>query len=209
MPLEDIDYLFQAPVADERQNGFGSIPIPLLAPYTFPSYGKEQLVYTLDLVTIMQIMQAHKKTGALHADLPSGVPKLREPCRVEIALEAGNIFSCAIISKRGSLLTGDEAYQKLVHLGRIRWTFVPQQSSVQPSESANRASEKAVVSHPYRVGVIEQEQIRSWRLMYKMVYGLADGTRNIEEIAALLSTTPEAIEEVLRDLQSMRVIAME
>lgn len=166
-------------------------------------------MYTLDLVTIMQIMQAHRKTGRLQADLPAGIPKLREPCRVEIALEAGNISSCAIISKRGSLLTRDEAYQKMVHLGRIRWTFVPQNSSVQPLESANRVPGKAVVSRPYRVGLIEQEQMRSWRLMHKMVYGLADGTRTIEEIAGLLSATPETIEGVLHDLQSMRVIAME
>lgn len=166
-------------------------------------------MYTLDIETMRQIMQAHKKTGHLHADLPSGVPKLREPCHVEIALEAGNIVSCSIASSRGLLLTGDKAYQELTRLGRLHWTFVLQSLPVTQPGLATHAVEKKAISRPRRIVVVEPWQMRLWQRMHKLVYGLADGKRNVTEIAALLSTTPEAIEEVLRDLQSIRVIAME
>jgi hypothetical protein len=154
-------------------------------------------------------MRAHKKTGHLYADLPSGVPSLREPCRVEIALKEGNIVSCSIISNRSIFLTGDKAYQELIRMGPVRWTFVPQSPTTLLAGSASRPVEKREAAPPRRIGTVEQWQMRSWKRMHKLVYGLADGMRRVEEIAELLSTTPEAIKEVLHDLQSMHVITME
>jgi len=166
-------------------------------------------VYTLDIETMRQVMQAHKKTGRLQTDLPSGVSSLREPCHVEIALEAGNIVSSSIVGSSGSLLTGERAYQELTHLGRLRWTFVPQSPSVTQPEPAHRTLVKRAISRPRRVVVVEQSQMRPWQRMHKLVYALVDGTRSVEEIAKLLSTTPETIEEILSDLRSIRVIVME
>jgi hypothetical protein len=156
-----------------------------------------------------QMMQKYKKTGHLRADLPSGVPGLRESCQVEIALEAGNMVSCSISSNRGRLLTGDKAYQELTRLGRIHWTFVPLLPSVTRPELSPRALEKNVISRPRRIVVVGQWQIRSWPPMHKLVYELADGTRSVAEMAELLSATPKAIEEILRDLRSIQIITME
>ncbi len=162
------------------------------------------MVYTLEVETMIQIMQKHKKTGHLHADLPSGVPGLRESCHVEIALEIGNIISCSIAGSGGFTLTGNRAYQELTHSGRIRWTFVPPPSPItQPGLTTQ------TISCPRRIAVMRQEQMHSWPLMHKQVYGLADGTRSVADIAELLSATPKAIEEILRDLRSICVIAIE
>lgn len=166
-------------------------------------------MYTLDIETMRQVMQAHKKTGRLHTDLPSGVPSLREPCHVEITLEAGNIVSSAIVGSSGSLLTGDRAYYELTRLGRLRWTFTPQSLSLSQPEPAPRALEKHAISRPRRIVVVEQWEMRPWRRMHKLVYGLVDGKRSVEEIAKLLSATPETIEDILSDLRSIRVIVME
>src|SRR5690348_13275395 len=103
-----------------------------------------RVVYTLDIETMRQVMQKYKKTGSLHADLPSGVPGRREPCHVEIALEGGNIVSCSITTSRGPLLTGDRAYQELTRLGRLRWTFVPSGPAVTQPGPTTRASEKNI-----------------------------------------------------------------
>jgi predicted transcriptional regulator len=59
------------------------------------------------------------------------------------------------------------------------------------------------------VVVVEQLQMRSWSPIHKLVYGLADGTRSVAEIAEQLSATLKTIEEVLRDLQSIGVIMMQ
>jgi hypothetical protein len=163
-------------------------------------------VYTLDIETMRQIMLAHKKTGHLYADLPSGVSSLHEPCHVEIVLEAGNIVSCSIASDRGFLLTGDKAYQVLTRLGRLRWIFVTRAPPVTRPGLATRSLEKNVISRPRRIVAAEQWQMHLWQRMHRLVYGLADGTKSVAEIAVLLSTNTEIIEEILRDLRSIGAI---
>jgi DNA-binding transcriptional regulator YhcF (GntR family) len=155
-----------------------------------------------------QMMQKYKKTGYLQADLPSGVRGLRDSCRVEITLKAGEMVSCSITSSRGLLLTGDKAYQELIRQGRIHWTFVSS-SPLVTQTSPVRALEKNTVSRPHRTITVGQMQMRSWPYMHKLVYGLVDGTKSVAEIAEQLSATPRTIEEVLRDLQSIGVIMMQ
>jgi hypothetical protein len=46
----------------------------------------------------------------------------------------------------------------------------------------------------------------SWSPLYRFVYSLADGTRNIERIAKLLSRHPDVIEQIIRDLQASGAI---
>jgi hypothetical protein len=166
-------------------------------------------VYNLDVETMRKIMRTHKKTGYLRADLLSGIPSLRQPCQVEIVLKAGDIVSCSIISNRRQLLTGDKAYQELTRLGQLDWNFVPQLPPAVSSEPAALPAEKKIIAYPRRIAIVDQWQMRSWHLMHKQVYGLADGKRSVAEIADLLSTTPETIEAILRDLRSVRVIALE
>ncbi len=164
------------------------------------------MVYTLDLETMRQMMQKYKKTGHLHADLPSGVPSLREPCHVEIALNGGNIVSCSITSRHGILITGDKAYRELTRLERIKWTFAPPSPPAKQLSIAMDALGNNVIVRPYHLVAVETQQMRSWPQMHKLVYGCIDGTRSVVEIAELLSTTPKNVEDVLRDLRSIRVV---
>ena len=165
-------------------------------------------MYTLDIETMRQIMQKHKQTGHLHADLPSGVPSLRETCHVEIALKDGKMVSCSIASSQ-HLLTGDKAYKELTRLGRIHWTFVPSSPPVTQPRLPSHSLEKKARSRPRRIVEVEPWQMRSWPRQHKLVYELTDGTRNVQEIAKLLSTTPKEIEEILIDLQRILVIQIE
>jgi hypothetical protein len=205
---------------------------------------ERKTVYTLTIEIMIQVMQTHKKTGRLQTDLPSGVTGIREPCYVEIALEAGNVISCSITGSQGPLLTGAKAYQELMRQGRLDWTFVPQTQplttsapitdslSIIPTRVANPQAKpvtsapitgslsivptrvinpqtRHTISRPRRTAELTQWQMRPWRGMHKRVYNLADGKRSVTEIAVLLSTTPEVIKEILQDLQSIRVVAME
>jgi hypothetical protein len=157
-----------------------------------------------------QVMQAHKKTGRLLATLPSGVSSLHEPCQIEIALKAGKIVSSAIVGQSGSLLTGERAYQELTRLGRLRWTFTSQLSPIIQPEPVPHVLEKHAISlRPRRIVVVEQQEMRPWQRMHRLVYALVDGRRSVADIAKLLSMTPETIEDVLSYLRSIRVIVME
>jgi hypothetical protein len=166
-------------------------------------------VYTLDFETIQQVMQEHRKTGFLFAELPSGVVGLREACRAEIKIMEGTIASCAIVGNSGRRLAGKEAAQGLARLGRLRWTFTPQQdTAAQPAVSVPVPGDLSAFPRRYVV-YLDQQQMRNWSRMHRAVFALADGTKSVMKIAEILSTSPDLVEKVLRDLQSIGVITIE
>jgi hypothetical protein len=166
------------------------------------------LMYTLDFETIKQVMQEHQKTGLLYADAPSGAASLREPCRIEINITAGAIASCSIVGNSGQRVTGKEAMQALPRLGRLRWTFVPQQQVVVQPASPVIAGPVETPFFPWRTAQVEQWQTRNWPRLHRTVFALVDGTKSVAKIAEILSTSPELVEKALHDLQSIGVITM-
>ena len=164
--------------------------------------------YTLDFDTIQQVMRAHRKTGILYAEAPSGVGKLREACRIEIKIMAGDIASCTVVGNSGRYLTGTEASQGLARLGRIRWTFTPQQGGG-TSATPVIPTQKEVSPYPRRSAYLDQEQMRSWPRLHRSVFALADGSKSIIKIAEVLVVPPEIVNKVLQDLQSIGVITID
>jgi hypothetical protein len=163
-------------------------------------------MYILDFDTISQVMQEHKKSGFLYAEAPAGVVSLREPCRIEINIVAGVIVSCIIVGNSGRRFTGKECAQELSRLGQLRWTFTPQQEVV--VQSAPPVALPVEDSFfPLRTVHLEQLEIRSWPRMHRAVFALADGTKSVTKISAILSTSPDLVNKALRDLQSIGVIA--
>ncbi len=166
-------------------------------------------MYTLDFETIQQVMQEHQKTGFLLAEAPSGIVGLREACHIEIKIVAGAIVSCSVIGSSGRRLTGKEAARGLARLGRIRWTFTPQQEvATQPAPPTSAFEDISFFPRRYVV-YLQQEQMRTWSRMHRAVFSLADGTKNVLKIAEMLSTSPDLVDKALRDLQSIGVIIME
>ncbi len=162
-------------------------------------------MYTLDFETIRQMMQAYQQTGFLYAEVPSGIGSLREPCRIEINIFSGNITSCTIVSIRGRRLAGKEAVQELSRLGRLRWTFTPQEEAVVQEPLSLTSGENPLL--PQRTIVqLEQGQMRNFSRLHRAVFALVDGTKSATKIAEMLSTSPELIDKALRDLQSIGVI---
>src|SRR5579885_2457664 len=165
-------------------------------------------MYTLDFETIKQVMQEHQKTGLLYAEVPAGLAALREPCRVEINIIAGNIVSCAIVGVSGRYITGNAAAQELARLGRIRWNFTPQQkASTQPIPAMPKPV--SISAFPRRTRQVDQWQAQSWPRLHRTVFALADGTKPVTKIAEILSVSPDLIERALHDLQSIGVITIE
>jgi hypothetical protein len=166
--------------------------------------------YTLDFETIQQVMQEHRKTGLLYAEIPSGVVKLRESCRVEIKIVTGAIASCAIVGVSGRRLIGKDATHELARLGRIRWTFTAQQEATTPSQATSSGPLPGVpATFPRQYTYLSQAQMRTWPRLHRAVFALADGTKSIIKIAEILSVPPDLVEKTLRELQSIGVIIME
>ncbi|HEY4386231.1 MAG TPA: helix-turn-helix domain-containing protein [Ktedonobacteraceae bacterium] len=164
-------------------------------------------MYTLDFQTIRQVMQAHQQTGTLHAETPTGIASLREPCRVEINILVGNVVACTVVGVSERRVTGEKAAQELSRLGRLNWTFVPKQEAATPPESFSPAPGE-IIFFPQRTVNLSQQQMRSLPRMHRAIFVLADGTKSIAKIADMLSTSPDVVERALRDLQSMGVIVI-
>ena len=153
-------------------------------------------------------MQEHQKTGFLYAELASGAISLREACRIEIKIMAGAVASCAIVGSSGRSLADKQATQELTRVGRLRWTFIPQQeSTVQPTSPGLVSREAATV--PRRYTYLSQTQMRTWPRMHRAVFALADGTKSIVKIAGILSVSPDLVDKTVRELRSIGVITME
>jgi hypothetical protein len=164
-------------------------------------------MYTLDFETVKLVMQEHQMTGSLIAEVPSGVVGMHEPCRIEINLQAGSIVTACIIGNSGHRLTGKEFMKALSRLGRLNWTFTPQQEKLitQPLSPVTYIPvEKVFV--PQRIVTLDQRQMQSWPRIHRVVFAMADGTKSSLKIAALLSTSPAIIDKVLGELQSIGVI---
>jgi hypothetical protein len=167
-------------------------------------------MYTLNFETIKQMMQAYQQTGSLYAEMPSGVGRLREPCRIEIDVVSGQITSCAVIGSSGRYLTGKEAMRELARLGRLNWTFTPrEEQSVEtlptPSTPLKAVEERNLL--PRRIVYVDPVQMRNWPRVHRAVFALADGTKNVVKIAEVLSVPPDIVEKALKELQSIGVIA--
>lgn len=161
-------------------------------------------MYSLDFETMRQVMQEHQKTGFLYADAPAGVGRIHEPCRIEVAMKAGNVVSCSVIGNSGRSLTGKEATRELARQGELRWTFELQQQMMKTQMTL------AVPNSPFplRTVQLEQRQMQDWPRMHRMVFALADGTKSVAKIAEVLSVSQSVVEKILRDLLAIGVITM-
>jgi len=156
-------------------------------------------VYYLDFDTMSQVMREHQQTGRLYADVPSGIARIRGPCRIEIIIKAGAVIACAITNSASDRLIGKEAIYNLSRLGRLRWTLTSELNT-------QVAVASAIV--PQRAVFLEQSQMSSWPRLHKLVFALADGATSTVKIAEMLATSPDLVDQALRDLQRIGVISV-
>jgi hypothetical protein len=168
---------------------------------------KEFAVYNLDVETLLQIMQVHQQTGLLQASVPPKIAGIRESRHVEIAVMTGKVTSCTIKYSNGQQITGKEALDSLISVGRLHWNFVPKANTPrQPLQSTQIQSAKSS-RFPLRLVPLDQNEVRNWPRLHRLVFAMADGTNSIEKMARMLSISPDVIEVVLEDLQKMQKIS--
>jgi hypothetical protein len=91
------------------------------------------VIYSIDLETMVQILQEHRQTGMLQAELPGGMAGLRERCRIEIDVVKGNIVACRVEnSSERVVLWGDDALREVHRLGVVDWTLTLRREPLPP-----------------------------------------------------------------------------
>lgn len=172
--------------------------------------GKIDNMYRLDFETVKQVMQEHRKTGLLYADISPEAVGLRGVCRIEIQLTAGTIISCSIVSDSGQCIADKEAIKRISRLGLLFWTFVPQNGATitGPLSEPPTPALKENFTFPRRVVQVEQWRMQSWSRLHRAIFALADGSRSATKIAGILTAPQDLVDSALRDLESIGVIVM-
>jgi hypothetical protein len=161
-------------------------------------------MYHLDLKTVLQLLKEFGRDGILYTDLPPQVLGRQERYRGQLTLIAGKVSTCRIIDEsERTLLLNDEAFNLLNRLGALNWIWTPQQVSA-PLVSTNTVGS----SHspiPQRNGHTSSEELNAWPRVYRRVYVLVDGERNVEKIASMVGlSSNKGTEETLRILYELQ-----
>lgn len=172
-------------------------------------------VYTIDLATILQLLREFRRSGVLQAELPAGLPRLKQASQVVIELSQGEVASCFVKNARGqTLLTSQEALQGVSTAGVLNWVFQQAASSSQASTSSPQGQSPASTPPPPRSPVprrlryISTADSERWPLLHRQTFVLVNGKRNIEQIAATLAQPVFTIEGVLKDLRSIGAVEL-
>jgi hypothetical protein len=165
-------------------------------------------MYSLTYEMMVQTLRQFGYTGEVHADIAVR-SALKGGGRAVLVVQDGNVTSCIIFNKdKQKLYEGIKAQMMLQQLNVLDWKL---ESSTSPSEGirssypdtplqAAKAPDKRTSFCPRRQ-ILSQSQMRTWPSFHRSVYFLANGTRNVGQIAVLLSCPQEAVERAIQDLQ--------
>jgi len=159
-----------------------------------------------------QVLQQFRSTGEFRAYI-SPQPALKEGGQAVLMVQDGIIASCFILNRAEQKIYHDrEANRLLSRLGVLDWKLTPSTPTASKAVKDSIPASVPVVGSTSRRAFyprhrpVSAAQMRTWTMLHRSVYGLADGTRSSEQIAALLSRPPLTIEQVLHDLQAVHAI---
>lgn len=177
--------------------------------------------YELSLQVLLENLRELRSTGLLQtqiAGLTVNGRQITEQCRVELVLEKGSVHQCTVFHQSGALLLqGSEAWLAVQSYAkqRLTWQFSqggstetsPASSSANPSTTLSPYDKYGVIPHllPSTTPTMLQRLSRE----YRRVLALVDGQRSMQQIAALLSLSPEYIHLVLYQCRSWHLVDYE
>jgi hypothetical protein len=186
--------------------------------------------YELSLQVLLENLQELRSTGLLQTQITGLTIKgrqINEACRVELALEKGAVRQCTIFHQNGDLLLqGNEAWLTLRSRATQRhaWQFSqggsieasPARYPATPSTPVLSRETPAPVAPQGKYGVVPRllpsttaATLQQLSREYRRILTLVDGQRSVQQIAALLSLSPEYIHLVLHQCRSWQLVAYE
>lgn len=190
----------------------------------------EKFYLDLDL-----ILQRFRQSGELHGIIPAKKLGNKSPWKAHLRVLEGKVISCQILDNRDAVVnSGELALDTLYKLGPLYWEIIPelpggtgplpaisplkkpgsgnlpsgQQRVVQPPAPEPFPAQEGPI--PYRLMNVTLRQMNQtqWPRDYRMVYILIDGTRPSTTIARMLALPLADVEQILHELQRMRIIEM-
>ncbi|HEY0752738.1 MAG TPA: hypothetical protein VGD98_02070 [Ktedonobacteraceae bacterium] len=183
--------------------------------------------FHLDLDTILQNF---RQNGILYGDIPARKLGNKVPWKTRIRIVEGHVISCQILDSRDAIVSSaEQALEALRKLGPIDWEVLPdarEETGKLPALKPNKKS-GALPELPERVPpssdspssspvpcrlmnvTLKQMHQTQWPRDYRLVYILIDGIRSSAKIAEMLALPLADVEQILLELQSMRIIDLQ
>ena len=158
-------------------------------------------MFASDLTTLLQILNETQANCVISTvGEASGAP-----WQAQLTLFEGQVTFCQVLNSVNGqiLLTNSTAVHWLASLGNLAW----EQMDAPPRPSQADPFHPHAV--PRRLAASEQGGVHMWSRKQRQVFGLVDGKRSIERIAMLLRQPPGMVEDIVYDLQSSGVIAVD
>lgn len=174
--------------------------------------------FQLDGETIVKVLSQRKTDGTLSAEISPQtmfeMVKIKEPGRVVIVFQKGDVIACMLSTGSGRLVTKDQERlsQLLLLAGVLHWQLelasankqlTEPLQAVRPALPAVRPTFADLV--PYRLREVQVDQIQD--LMLRRVYQLVDGQRSIEKLSVLIRIPPDTLVLALQQLHQWGLIA--
>src|SRR5579859_721268 len=182
---------------------------------------KDKIDASIGLAFSLKLLQHYGRRGILQAKVHH-VPGVQGHCMASLHLDRGMVVSCYIDDKHGQRLPWDveELCRIDTEKGPFEWIFQPHLSSPAPvspspmesSGNVSPPSEFADSMRPTVVATLHWEQLSNWtpeqkQILYNILM-VIDGRRTIQEIKAHPTLSPQIVNEALRILLALHVIAI-
>lgn len=161
-------------------------------------------MHSLRYEVIIQLLQQFDYSGEAHASiLPHSL--LKEGGSAILTVKDGKVLDCVIFNREGKKLYAQaEAHSILSRLGILEWRLMEAPASSTQSLSGPLALpvHQGNTFSPRRVAV-PLSTVHQWPKLHRSVYFLADGTRNVEQIARIVSCPVTHVRRAINDLASL------
>jgi hypothetical protein len=166
-------------------------------------------MYTNDLTGLLITLEKTQASGVISTEgTGPGVP-----WQAQLTLTEGRVTTCHVQSSVNGrrLLTDGEAIRWLASLGYRTWeraAITPQRTSpLVIGDSQTILLQSSMV--PRRLAQAEPVGMHAWSRKQRQVFALVDGNRSTERIALMLCLPLNVVEDIVHDLQSKNVIAVD
>jgi hypothetical protein len=172
---------------------------------------KEPLDASVGLAFSLSLFERYRKSGRLQAELHH-VPGIRGTCTAYLELVEGKLTTCIVKDSNGQSRPIEKAVLIRVdnERGPFEWKLQPPQGQP-PSSPSKQGVSQVDLLIPRAIAPLNLEMMKGWtphhKLILSTVYNAINGQRTIGEIKQKIPVQANDIEEALRLLHTMHVIA--
>ena len=171
-------------------------------------------MFSVDYPTLEQIVRQFMHTGIFRAQVAKS-RLIPEDGYIDLQAKEGVVIACRFVTRQGETRVWERWGTELAKLGVLNWEQMPDtamQSRLtarpkplpqQPVEPANNRP-----SLPYHAIILNAYQTQQLPMLYRQLYYLIDGKRQVSDIALILHKSEQEVVQAKKALIRKGIIAL-